>query len=45
MGKDSHALVTGLFMVTLIVSIVVIVIWLGDVNVKRKPMWPRAAAR
>ena len=32
MGKDSHALVTGLFMVTLIVSIVVIVIWLGDVE-------------
>ena len=32
MGKDSHALVTGLFMVTLIVSIVIIVIWLGDVE-------------
>lgn len=30
MGKDSYALVTGLFMVTLIVSIVIIVIWLGD---------------
>lgn len=32
MGKDSYALVTGLFMVTLIASIVIIVIWLGDVD-------------
>jgi phospholipid/cholesterol/gamma-HCH transport system substrate-binding protein len=32
MGKDSYALVTGLFMATLIISIVVIVIWLGDVQ-------------
>ena len=30
MGKDSYALVTGLFMITLIISIVIIVIWLGD---------------
>ena len=32
MGKDSHALATGLFMATLIVGIVIIVIWLGDVQ-------------
>ncbi len=32
MGKDSYALATGLFMVTLIGGIVVIVIWLGDVE-------------
>ncbi|SCY05243.1 MlaD family protein [Nitrosospira sp. Nsp13] len=30
MGKDSYALATGLFMATLIISIVVIVNWLGD---------------
>jgi len=32
MGKDSYALVTGLFMSLLIFGIVVIVIWLGDVK-------------
>jgi phospholipid/cholesterol/gamma-HCH transport system substrate-binding protein len=32
MGKDSHALATGLFMATLIIGIVTIVIWLGDVQ-------------
>jgi phospholipid/cholesterol/gamma-HCH transport system substrate-binding protein len=32
MGKDSYALVTGLFMAALIAAIVVIAIWLGDVQ-------------
>ena len=32
MGKDSYALITGLFMATLIAAIVIIIIWLGDVQ-------------
>ena len=32
MGKDSFALVTGLFMAILIAGVVIIVIWLGDVQ-------------
>jgi phospholipid/cholesterol/gamma-HCH transport system substrate-binding protein len=36
MGKDSHALITGLFMVTLITGIVIIIIWLGDVQQQTK---------
>jgi len=32
MGKDSYALMTGIFVATLITGIVVIIIWLGDVQ-------------
>jgi len=32
MGKDSYALITGIFVATLITGIVVIIIWLGDVQ-------------
>jgi len=32
MGKDSYALMTGIFMATLITGIVIIIIWLGDVQ-------------
>lgn len=36
MGKDSHALITGLFMTVLIAGIVIIIIWLGDVQSQTK---------
>lgn len=32
MGKDSYALMTGIFMATLITGIVIIIFWLGDVQ-------------
>ena len=36
MGKDSYALITGLFMSVLIAGVVVIIIWLGDVQSQTK---------
>ncbi|MDO9168189.1 MAG: MlaD family protein [Methylobacter sp.] len=34
MGKDNYALMTGIFMATLITGMVIIIIWLGDVQQK-----------
>ena len=36
MGKDSYALITGLFMSVLIAGVVVVIIWLGDVQSQTK---------
>jgi len=36
MGKDSYALITGLFMSVMIAGVVIIIIWLGDVQSQTK---------